>query len=511
MATPDYLAAKLQHMDIATDHKPATTPQQHVLNFRFPVNELLPQGVEPLNDEPKHIRKREVPTNESCQKGIVGTNFFTVFKKGEDIHPLENASSSTDTKQNLMNAVESLKHTAGESCLQIATYHSKDEKDQPYFASNGEEIDNRLRVRFRLITKTCADEPTHQDFEINQRQWNNLIRYAQETPWIATVEDLVLQASERAVHEVHKTRLEQCDPGRLSKLELEWMWWWYRDPLQTPEEILLKSLYLSDEGKEALEKPGDAMLCPWYQCGHSTEIRKIELLSLPEDGIFQLQCSRCDQPVIGPHGLAEYQRKLDNDDLLEYRKRTDAWLELDRLPVLETVQVFNSLALCNALDVVLDSFRMPRAVCLRQLCGPNFEETAAIQGAFYDSIGDRTAPTEWKATAADLIGELESLASETVSALELANLTPGLGEFVSAWIRRAVKLLTHQKCSSNNNSHVGVHFHKKKSAFYFNERMEPDSDGYGEDQESEEDVEDMIDELEQKMEETTMEQNWYDD
>ena len=497
MTTPNALATQLQSMVLTPNEILEVDDMQatHVLTYRSPAVELLPPGIKPFFAQPANIRKRQYPTETGCQTNVMDTTFFTVFTVGREVHPFDAVEVAYGDYEKLIKAIDALKLRSGESKLSAVVYNSLPETATFI----------RLKYRFRLTTDVAATgKATYQDFELDEDQWGCLAAFEDEEEWIEVLLDLVRKGSERAVLETRKVLYEAYGEAFTNAVEFGWAYEWL---LRRPRtiETLFRNHFLPACADQSLvfDKPGDAIINAKLECGHHVEVRKIWITSIAGRDCLMQKCPRCSRRIMTTHDEKQLQLGEEWDELQQYRRETESWQELDALPPSDAQVLVSYKFLIDALWAALESFDMPETVCPPSMCPINFIETQAIKEIFLEAFCDNgiAMSYEWMSNATVLCGELTLMADEAVSQERLTNLTPGLEAFVNAWMLRAINLLIHRPCIRKGRRHQGVHKHEH--TWYFNRNSCADQEGS--EDEDDEMVADMMDEVQGKLGEATME------
>ncbi|KAK3696419.1 hypothetical protein LTR37_017990 [Vermiconidia calcicola] len=485
MTTPIELADRLSNISLSADQQDSSTavhPRTHILSFKYPDADLLPDdSMTPHLEPPAKLEQRHLPDKNSCNAKTVGTRFFAVLDVLEQ--PAYLGTASYGISRQLAEAVDRLKSRTGHSWLHMVSFQM----------SNG--VVHRLRL-LTSISKTARYLLSGQDFELPDEDWRRLVSGVNRPQWLDVLDNLVTRSSDRAFFAMRLSSYME---------EAQWESLWHNRPPRCAEELFFERLQpVTTEDAAGLRTGGDKPLHLTLPCGHDVYIRKIQILALTSEACLVQECSTCGQRILQPEDDVELDLRAEYDSAESYKQRNQTWLELDELDYDRGKPLkLGTNAIVQALEAALESCDMPTTLCPPSLNPVNYPETQQAFSEFKRHYAGTSYPIT--TSAVELYRGLSSLVSgdgagEDYHKIIITGRGPlDFPEFRRLWLSRAVNFLFDRRCRRKSADHEGLHEHSD-GQYYQLESIGSD-DGDLAESDEEEQYEQKLHEVEMMMDE----------
>lgn len=420
----------------------AAPSRYHVLHMTYPALHLLPDGVQAHLESPRDHACREKPRLGRYHLSLDNLSFFHRFAI------ISRHAGDRDTPTDLLKAVVDLETASGQSLLEAVSFISPETSGILHLF--------RLSIDWADHGNAADDEPTHYSYLLSDEKLAILFLAGAANPWLKLLSDLITRYSDRAF--LHVQQQLTSHPTFALRDDSTFAHQWETDPSISGRDALLSCLtcQLADGNTITLGGLDHENLTAHAQqnievhlpCGHSETHLYEHLRAMTDNACLHAECQQCGQRVLGH----EETRALLNR--LERTARDNfCWEEVDLAahdgPISVTGREIEASVhdICYVLEDILHGFEVPDSVMPPSLALIDVPETQVVLSALKTEL--RSLGGNLLISPADLFEEMQAQEMRALAewmreggaGREMAELPPGLLEFIERWLRRTVNYL----------------------------------------------------------------------
>lgn len=439
------LARALGTLKIEKKETHPAQAEHHTLSFSYP-DFSIPV---PLNEvvettPPAKVGHRSRPPTDPRDLALYDTDFALALPLKEH-HPSSTQYSSEYMR--LVAAVEALKANAGTTTMGVLRLHH--------------EIWDENVFRVRLETHWVGPFPKMppQDFELSGAEWEALVAYTPQRPWVAVLQHLVDRESAKACYHVRQRIWARCGREEAEREEASWADQWGTKRAIYAAELLQCRLHFNHDNLAAGRMP-ELML----ECGHGFRMTCREASNINGNMVLKEFCDVCQVRIFKQEDEEYLDAVVAKTDVWQFAKMQRVWASLVQdVHQPNSPRRFHAMSIFRILGAALDSLRPPEWVAPSLICPSRFEETSLVlehlESMFWDS------DDFYELTAEQLLDQLEKEAlgvrdESGHSPLSEKINPPGWDDFVARWLRRTAYFLAYRRCDRVNRECKGLHGHR---------------------------------------------------
>lgn len=393
---------------------------------------------------PAKVEHRSRPPTDPRDLALYDTDFALALPLKEH-HP--NGVRYSTEYMRLFAAVEALKSNVGRTTMGVMRLHH--------------EIWNEMVFRTRLETHWFGSFPKMppQDFELSGADWEALVSFADQRPWIAILRHLVDGASAKAYYHVRQRIWARCGQEEVEREEASWAERWGTKRAIYAAELFQGRLQFN-YGNLAAGKMPELML----ECGHGFRLTCGQASNINGNAVFKEVCDVCKVRIFKREDEEYLDAVAAKNNVWRFKKMQRVWAILVQdVFVPNTPRRFHAMAIFRILGAALDSLRPPEWVATSIVCPSTFEETKLVlehlESTFWDSNDF------YELTGEQLLDQLEKEAlgvrdEDGHSPLGDKANPPGWDDLIARWLRRTAYFLAYRRCEHGTRECKGLHGHR---------------------------------------------------
>lgn len=435
-------ALKIERRDATA--QPAHAANHHAVSFNFPAFDIQhPHEIVQL-DPPAKLEHRPRPPHDSRELALYDTD-FTIALPVQKVMP--NGRHYDAAHMRLFAAVEALRAGAGTTTVGVLRIH--------------QEIWDESIYRIRLQTDWVGPFPKHppQEFELNGVEWESLMSFAGQRPWIGVLKNLIERASAKAYYHVRDRITSRHGSAGVSNEEKLWpATWGTKQPLNAAA-LFQNRLILLNENIMACTMPQIM-----FECGHVSRLSCMQAAGVNSIDVMHEVCEICKVRVLKQED-DEYLHDVANKNATHtYQKLQRVWANLvHSVEAPDRPRIFHSITIFRILGAAFESLQTPEWIAPAATCPSRCEETKEVLEHLESMFWDQN---QWYTkTAEELLNDLEQEAMGVhvgdVPLGEKVN-PPGWDDFIARWLRRTAFFLAYRQCRQYEHGKFGckgLHWH----------------------------------------------------
>lgn len=442
MANPAQLAAQLESMQIDQEPTCRTTPAQtHYLVLKWPAPVLWPTDGGSKHiflPRPANVERRSRPDEQSTHSTKLHDLHVALLAVQHNLDAFSTAPLLDADTRRLVDAIDNLKTTEGQSVLHVFSYSWMDDWLNVK--------DDAARHRFRLCPN--EDAQAAQEFDLSHAQWQQLMNGPNSEPWVALLNDLITRSSDVAYLSARKALIAHYGTERvMAKEDSKYTDQWALQLPRPVEQLFLNRLQpLTAEDARLIGGNGTGQIRIRYPCGHQDRMRMIQIAAMTAQACFEKTCPKCGRKVVQQEDEHEAGMALTWQAGHTYKNFNHQWSAYDDAPESTHYRCYLlGTALFDAVRRAKESLDMPESVCRAAINPARFTETTKIIDHYQYSFGNST--NSWECTPLEVEQALFRLAAAALSGdvndeerypAGTIFAPPGYAKFLMLWIKRAV-------------------------------------------------------------------------